>query len=83
VVFNNLHLQLKDLSIVEKLKNEDLGKEIKFCGTLMLDIILRHWFLINLNFQLPKSKDEDENTSSIESDFNINYKGLEPSLRAS
>jgi hypothetical protein len=83
VVFNNLHFQLRDLSIVEKLKNEDLGKEIKFCGTLMLDIILRHWFLINLNFQLPKSKDKDENTSSIESDFNINCQGLEPSLRAS
>ncbi len=46
-------------------------------------IIFQHWFSIDLSFQLPESKDEDENedTSSIELDPNVKCKGQKPSLQ--
>lgn len=47
----------------------------------MLNIILRHWFLVNLIFQLPKfeDKDEDEDNFSTKSNLDLKCKGSVPS----
>jgi hypothetical protein len=82
MVFNNLHSQLRDLSIIFKPIKENSSKEIKFGGAQLLNIILQHWFPINPNFQLSKSEDEDEdkNSSSIKPNLDLKCKGLIPFL---
>jgi len=57
-----------------------MGKETKFGGAWMFDIILQHWFPIDPNFQLLEFKDEDEDkdTSSIKLNFDIKCTVLEP-----
>jgi hypothetical protein len=72
---------LRDQFAAVKPKKEDSSKETKFDGTQVLGIILQHWFLVNLSFQLPKfkNKDEDENNSSTYSDFDLKCKGPVPS----
>jgi hypothetical protein len=64
MVFNNLHLRMWDLSAIVKPRKNKIGKEIDAGAAHVLDIILRHWFLVDLSFQLPKFKNEDE-TSKI------------------
>jgi hypothetical protein len=67
------------LSTKIKLKKENSSKEIEFDAALVLDIILRHWFLVKPSFQLLKFKDEDKDNSSIELDSDVKCKGLIPS----
>jgi hypothetical protein len=58
-------------------KKKCLGKEMEFGGAQVIDIILQHWFPINLTFQLSKSeyKDEKEDNFSIELDLDVKSKG--------
>ncbi len=81
VLFNNLHFRLWDLSVAIKLKKKNSNKEIEFGVTHMLNIILQHWFLVDLSFQLLEFKDEDEkkDSFSIELVSNVKCKGLVPS----
>ncbi len=48
---------------------------------LVQPIILQHWFLVNLSFQLLESKDknEEEDNSSIELVIDVKHKGSIPS----
>ncbi len=50
---------------------------MEFGGAQVIDIILQHWFPINLTFQLSKSeyKDEKEDNFSIELDLDVKSKG--------
>jgi hypothetical protein len=71
-----------DLSAIVKQKQKNkIGKEIEPGAAHVLDIILRHWFLVDLSFQLPKSKDEDENEDnfSTKPNLDVKRKGLVPS----
>ncbi len=50
---------------------------MKFDVAQVVNIILQHWFLVDLTFQLSEFEDEDEKegSSSIESNFNVKSKG--------
>ncbi len=68
--------------VILKSKKEDPTKETKFGEAQVVDIIFRHWFLIDPIFQLLESKNEDEkeDNSSIKLDPNMKHKGFTPSL---
>jgi hypothetical protein len=69
---------LQVLSTLVKPKQENLGKETKFGVAQVVVIILQHWVLVNLTFQLleSKDKDEEEDNFSIKPNPNMKKKGL-------
>jgi hypothetical protein len=45
-------------------QKKEYGKEKKFGAAHMLDIILRHWFLVDPSFKLPKFEDKDRSSTA-------------------
>lgn len=56
-MFNNLHKRLKDLGSPHK---SDITKDGEFKGARIFDIVLWKWFPMDLSFQVPNSKEDDE-----------------------
>jgi hypothetical protein len=64
-ISNNLHSMSWHLGATHK---TSATKDAKFRGAKMLDIVFRKWFLVDPNFQLPSSKEEDELEENLPSD---------------